>query len=379
MDKNQKSILFIIFSLGNGGSEKMLLNILNGAKLPGVRKILYLYNDNLLNSFEDQLTVPVKIYSSSSSSSSGVVRVIKRIKSLINIINDENVNIVFSFSTQGAFLAALVKTMFPFRKIKLVVRLGTVFKFLFTDTRVNKFKNKLWEWITLFFTYKRMNKIVCSTNYMSNELKMKLGGLNGKITTIKNYLDKDKINLLLKEDIDYSEEFIVCVGRLEREKNYAAIIEAFNLIKDKIAASLLILGDGSLKQEVKDQISTLGLEERVVLKGFQKNPYKYIARADSFVLFSDYEGMPNSVIEAFACKTPVIVSDFLGVEDLVTHNLNGLIVPRGNIKLLAEYMLKLSTDSDLKSGLVKEGYKASEEFTTTVIRYEKVITDLMKN
>ncbi len=75
-----------------------------------------------------------------------------------------------------------------------------------------------------------------------------------------------------------------------------------------IDAHLTILGDGPRNTKLHDMIISLGVEEKVNLAGFIKNPWAYYAGADTFLLSSRWEGMPNAALEALACGTPVIAT-----------------------------------------------------------------------
>jgi len=303
---------------------------------------------------------------------SNFIRLIK----LIGIIRNENVRVVFSFGSQGALLASFVKIIYPF-KIKVIVRLGTVFSKLFYNPTGNKLLMTLWKNLTLNFTYRMMNRIVCLGTYMKDELVSKSRKLKSKIVVIKNYIDKASVENKAKEQIDIKDKYIISVGRLESEKNYPGIIEAYNLIKDRIEHKLIILGNGSLESKLRQLISEYNLEQRVVLLGFKKNPYKYLARAESLILFSNFEGLPNVVIESLICKTPVIISDYPGVEDIIHHNWNGLVVQRGDINKLAFSIEKLLSNADLRNNFRIKGYESAQEFTSTIDNYENLILDLM--
>ena len=355
----------------------MLLNIINGTQLDGYGKVIYLYNDVSLNSYEDLITVPYKKYCNYYNNRVGFVRIFKRLMTLIEIVRKENVKLICSFASQGALLGALVKIMLPFRKIKVVVRLGTVFTNLFYAPRGSLLKRRIWERATLSFTYRCMSRIVCLTNYMRQELISKSKQLGDKIVVIKNYVDKNHIEELASEPIPIKEKYFISVGRLEREKNFEGIITAFNAIKDSTRINLIILGDGSLRTEILQTISYYGLQKRVLLLGFEKNPYNYIAHAQGLLLFSNFEGLPNVVIEAQICKTPVIVSNYPGVEDIITHDSNGIIVQRGDCDDLASSMANLSKDKTLRNRLVNNGYKTALEFTRSIRQYDQLMSELL--
>jgi N-acetylgalactosamine-N,N'-diacetylbacillosaminyl-diphospho-undecaprenol 4-alpha-N-acetylgalactosaminyltransferase len=376
--KDNKSILFIIWALGNGGSEKMLLNIMNGAEIPGYSKVIYLYNNIPHNSYENLIRVPHKKYSRYHTKQAVFMTQLKRLLTLIRIVKKENVHLIFSFASQGALLAVLVKFIFPFKNIRVIVRLGTVFKNLFYAPGGSRLKRIIWEYITISFTYRLVNKIVCSTRYMRHALISQSSNLKPKIVVIRNYVDKEKVEELAEEPIEIQYKYFISVGRLEREKNYQGIIEAFNSIKDQTELHLIILGDGSLRAEILQTISSYGLQKRVKLLRFVENPYKYIAKAEGLLLFSDFEGMPNVVIESLICKTPVIVSDYPGVDDIITHDENGLIVRRGDTSELASSLERLSADNSLCRKLAENGYKTALKFTTSISKFEHLINELLQ-
>lgn len=102
---------------------------------------------------------------------------------------------------------------------------------------------------------------------------------------------------------------IVSVGRLTPQKNHTLLINAFASVADEIDDNLIIYGDGPLKEDLKQLVKRLGLEDRVFLPGSVPDVANNIKSARLFVLSSDYEGMPNSLMEAIAMGLPCISSD----------------------------------------------------------------------
>lgn len=107
-----------------------------------------------------------------------------------------------------------------------------------------------------------------------------------------------------------SHKCVITTGRFADSKGLQNILKSFSIVaKQRPEVRLVMLGDGELKEKVEKLIMELQLNEKVLLPGFKKNPFKYISRADVFVLPSFYEGFPNMLIEAMACSTPVIATD----------------------------------------------------------------------
>lgn len=102
---------------------------------------------------------------------------------------------------------------------------------------------------------------------------------------------------------------ILAVGALKAEKNYPLLLRALARVRGRIPASLLILGDGPLKNALKKQVADLGLTNAVVFAGFEIDPWPYYLAADLFVLSSDFEGFGNVLVEAMHAGLPVVSTD----------------------------------------------------------------------
>ena len=83
------------------------------------------------------------------------------------------------------------------------------------------------------------------------------------------------------------------------------------------------------------------------------------------------------IIESFICKTPVIVSNYPGVEDILNHEKNGIVVQKGNKNELTSSMEKLIKDKTYGEKLANNGYKSAFEFTTSISKYEQLINELL--
>ena len=134
---------------------------------------------------------------------------------------------------------------------------------------------------------------------------------------------------------------IVTAGRVDPIKNHAMLIDAFSKIADKTDQNLIIYGEGRLRQPLEEQIERLGLTDRVFMPGNTDNIVGDVGSARLFVLSSDYEGLPNALLEALAMGVPSISTDCPcgGPRMVMADGENGLLVPIGDADIMAEKML----------------------------------------
>jgi glycosyltransferase involved in cell wall biosynthesis len=145
------------------------------------------------------------------------------------------------------------------------------------------------------------------------------------------------------------------------------LIDAMALLRRTVPARLFILGQGELEAPLREQIARLGLSDSVVLCGFQKNPWKYIARADAFVLTSRYEGFGNVLIEAMACGVPVVATSSPGTKEIVTAGTDGLLVERHEPAAVSAALERVLTDDAFRRRLADGARRSAERFALPVI------------
>lgn len=142
--------------------------------------------------------------------------------------------------------------------------------------------------------------------------------------------------------IDDSNFSLVCAGRLDRQKGYPYLLEAFRQVSRRHPeARLVIAGDGPDRLELEKQVKSLNLSNSVKLLGFRSDIPELLAAADCFVLASLWEGSPNVVLEAWAAGRPVVASATPGAQELIQEGKTGLLVPAANSSRLAQAILQI--------------------------------------
>ncbi len=134
---------------------------------------------------------------------------------------------------------------------------------------------------------------------------------------------------------------IVAVGRLELQKDYPTLFQAFAIARKSREIRLMVLGEGILRLQLEKQIEEMGLQEDIRLEGFVSNPFAYVARSDLFVLSSIFEGLPTVLIEAMAVGTPVVSTDCpSGPREILQGGHYGPLVQMSDPQELADAMLQ---------------------------------------
>lgn len=181
-----------------------------------------------------------------------------------------------------------------------------------------------------------------------------------KSVIIPNPIDLgDKKGLSLKSN---KVKEIVSVGRLMPQKNQILLIKAFEEIHNEYPDYILtIYGEGPMRKVLTEEIEQLKLEKYVRLPGSMKDVIDRIASAELFILTSDYEGMPNALIEAMCLGLPVISTSVSGATDLIDSGENGILIDLNNKNDLVRAMRDLITNDKLRIKLGHNAEKIAEK------------------
>lgn len=160
---------------------------------------------------------------------------------------------------------------------------------------------------------------------------------------------------------------ISVLGRLDIfQKRHDILIEAFSkFVKEYPSFKLFFYGDGPDKEKMQNQVVQLGLENKVIFAGVTNTPIEVMRNSKMYILTSDFEGIPNSLIEAMSLGLPCISTDCRpgGARLLINDGINGFIVPQGDPKAIADKMkwfMQHPNEAD-KMGL--EGTKIKNTFS----------------
>lgn len=321
-------IMFYTSSLGKGGAERVISVLAN--ELIKNHEITIVVNTlkNIAYKTDEKIKL---IELDRKHIKSNIIRNINRISVTEQIIKQEKPDIIISFLPIPSYRILSLKS-----KIKDI-------PIIISDR--NDPKQEYKSFIDKFLMkklYKRADGFVFQTvqqkEYFSEFIRK-------KSTVIFNPIKDEFLEIEERK----KENNIINVGRLVEQKNQEMLINVFSKISDKYKEySLKIFGDGPLKERLQRQINDLGLEDRVELCGISNNIKMELEKAKLFILCSDYEGMPNALIEAMAVGLPVISTDCPcgGPRELIEENKNGILVDIKDEDMLQEALEKVLSDNE---------------------------------
>ena len=145
---------------------------------------------------------------------------------------------------------------------------------------------------------------------------------------------------------------ILSIARLQPVKGLTDLIRAVGLLRNRVDRPLLlVVGGGPQKAELDRLVATAGLAGLVRLEGEVSDPRPYLAAADVFALASTREGLPNALLEAMAAGLPIVATRVGGVPEAVEDGISGLLVHPGNPEALAEAIVRLWKDPEMRRQL----------------------------
>jgi glycosyltransferase involved in cell wall biosynthesis len=172
----------------------------------------------------------------------------------------------------------------------------------------------------------------------------------------------------------------VCVARFARQKNHALLVKAFAQgPASRPNARLILVGDGVLRGELETQVTSLGLAGRVRFLGLRSDIPELLGASDVFVLSSDFEGNPLSVLEAMAAGLPIVSTAVGGVPSLLENGTSGLLVQHGDAAGLSSAMESLLADRKLRQAMGAAAARRGREsfdVANMVHAYEEVYESL---
>lgn len=277
----------------------------------------------------------------------GFLHNIQRIVKIRKTFQEITPDIIISFIDQTNIL-----TLFASR--------GLGFPVIVTE-HTNTHKNpigRFWK-VLQWITYHWADKIIVLHSYFRSYFPQRI---QSRIEVIPNpVVINDIINF---SDLEIPKPFLLSMGRFSHEKGYDLLINAFFKLKEKYSDwSLVLAGDGPLRNMMEWLVHDLKLEKKVFLPGLIKDPYSFMKQAELFVLPSRLEGFPMALCEAMACGLPVISTEYHpGVREIIKDGENGVLIPPEDLDSLVTALDHLMGDKNERKRLAAQPESISSKF-----------------
>ncbi len=229
-------------------------------------------------------------------------------------------------------------------------------------------RRQLWG---LRLLYPLMHRIVACGHDSAKAFQALVPVRPEQLQVIPNFVDGEKVRVAGESPLPdwavpiYQKPVVIAVGRLERQKAFDVLIRSHALLRAAgVDHHLLILGEGSLQDELQALVKSLGVESSVFMPGFTPNPHALMHRAVAFALSSRFEGLPMVLLEALALGCPIISTDCpSGPAELLEHGRHGVMVPMEDPQALADALGRVVNDEIYRKDLAHRARRRSEELS----------------
>jgi len=217
--------------------------------------------------------------------------------------------------------------------------------------------------------YPKADAIICVAEESRADLVERWGMPREKTVLIPNPVDLQAVRAGVLEEARFgfadqsAGPIIVGAGRLDWQKRFDRLLGAVAQVRKTVPVRLAILGEGPLRPVLEAQARALGLARQVWFAGFQRNPWRFFARADLFALSSDYEGFPLVLAEAMVAGLPIVsLACPSGPREMLDEGRAGLLVDELSEGALARGLLEALQDREAARARAARALERVEEF-----------------
>lgn len=332
-----KRVAIIILSLTKGGAERVVCNMAN-EYLSDKYEVHIISLMKAKPAYELDSSVKLSFVDDSEKEylEGMMKRFPRRRKKCFKLLEEINPDIVLSFLPEPNFIATSLR-----KKLGIPVIISV------RNDPAREYGSKMRNILMRRF-YPKADGYVFQTENAKKYFSFSKHIIDDAVV-IPNPINKAFVNANIEQYI--KKKVILFVGRLEKQKNPLMLIEAFSAVhKEFPEYELHMYGEGSLENEIREKIAELSLEKAVKLMGLSSEMQKVYGEAEIFVLPSDYEGMPNCLMEAMAMGLFCISTDCPcgGPGEMIENGVNGILVPVGNLEILTDSLRNVITNRDLR-------------------------------
>ena len=330
-------ICIFILTFGDGGVERMLVNLARGLSALG-SQVDFIVHDAKAP-YLDRLPEAVNLIEFSSGKKA------EREEFLLRYLNEQRPDALISAKGKDDLVAMRVKdkTEAPTR---FYLRPGTAVSERLRARNANPLKR----WLThrrMRMLYHKTDGVIAVSQGVADEIIQATGIDPAKVRVVRNPNITPELYELAAAPLDHpwfapgQDPVLLGIGGLRLQKDFPTLLRAFAQVNRQRPARLMILGQGRLRDSLLDLAKELGVADRVELPGFVDNPYAYLSRAAMFVLSSLWEGSPNVLTESLALGIPVVATDCRsGPSEITQQGKFAPLVPVGDVEALSHAILQ---------------------------------------
>jgi glycosyltransferase involved in cell wall biosynthesis len=360
-------VMFFAPSLGKGGADRVLLTLLKHLDRSRFQPSLVLVRRD--GPWLGDVPSDVRVLEL------GARRLATSLPRLVPVLRRERPDVVFSLQAGANVIAAIAHTLAR-SKARLVLSERSTLKRPDWSRARSAIELPLKR-----VTYRRADVVTALSQGVGRELHAMLAVPEAKIRVIYNPTVDDDLVAQSRDRVEHpwfadDVPIVLAVGRLVEIKDYPTLLAAFARVHAQKRARLVVLGDGPLRESLVARAGSLGISDDVAFLGFDKNPFRYMARARVMIHASRAEGLGSVIIQAMACGTPIVATDCdYGPRELITSGRDGFLVGVGEPAQIAERVSQLLVDDALAKRVSAEAAKSALRFTVpeAMARFEEAI------
>ena len=369
MEKNQKKLILFMPSMEGGGVEKNLILIANFL-VNHIKNIYLITFDKKFNKKFDK-RINIICPNKKKGNYSKYFKYFHCLVLLSKMLLIEKKILVFAF--QANIYCIIISKLL--RK-KIIVRSNSAPE----GWNKNIFKNFIFK-----FFFRLSDCIIVNSNSFKNKIDKIF-----KVNSYCIYNPLNKIEIIKKSKIKLKNKLykkkkslkLINVARFTDQKNHMMLLRSLNSIQNNLNFELIIIGYGPNKMKMITFLKENKLKEKIKIINFKENPYNYINAADVFILTSNFEGLPNVLLESMCLKKIIISTDCpTGPKEILKNGKYGSLIKIDDAKKLSSLLLNIDKSKNKYKTLAFKGFNSLGRFSYSdnMNKYLFLINKIFKN
>jgi len=374
MPERKGQLAFVIPSLGDGGSNRFVIKVAAGLAKRGYRVDLIAIDPR--GQYASETTAGLRRIDLGIIPIKGMT-LLKAIWSLKKYIQNERPNVLMAATTSVNILAVTANFLARNTTSVVVSERSPIKASAVDASTMSRLYRRL-----IPTVYPRAAKVIAVSKGVADELISSYQIDSKLVSVIYNPVVSKDIDRLKDKPVNepWLQEstipVVLAVGRLHPAKDFSTLIRGFAVLRSRIEARLIILGEGRCRLDLQELVAELGLQDSVRIPGFVENPYAYMSRANVLAMTSVYEGICNVVIEALACGCPVVATDCTGggPREVLEHGKWGALIPTKDPRQLSEALATaLTSEHEPENYMQRAAYFSVE---SSLDKYQELFSAL---